>query len=106
MGWMEGPEAGHTDQSTTSFRAGSDYKPSLKGGRLQGASSYFDDTIATQRELRRHGFEALPTEEEAPRYLFDVSDRLDAVCEALGLEAGKDVRGKWRVYAAGKPEVV
>ena len=55
---------------------------------MQGASSYFADTIATQRELRRHGFEAWPTEEEALRYLFDVSDRLDAVCEALGLEAG------------------
>lgn len=62
---------------------------------MQGASNYFADTIATQRELRRHGFEAWPTEEEALRYLFDVSDRLDAVCEALGLEAGKDVRGKW-----------
>ena len=73
---------------------------------MQGASNYFADTIATQRELRRHGFEAWPTEEEALRYLFDVSDRLDAVCEALGLEAGKDVRGKWRVCAAGKPEVV
>ncbi|MDD7690847.1 MAG: hypothetical protein PUI93_08090 [Ellagibacter isourolithinifaciens] len=73
---------------------------------MQGASSYFADTIAIQRELRRHGFEAWPTEEEALRYLFDVSDRLDAVCEALGLEAGKDVRGKWCVCAAGKPEVV
>ena len=64
---------------------------------MQGASSYFADTIANQRELRRHGFEAWPTEEEALRYLFDVSDRLDA---------GKDVRGKWRVCATGKPEVV
>lgn len=73
---------------------------------MQGASSYFADTIATQRELRRHGFEAWPTEGETLRYLFDVSDRLGAVCKALGLEAVKGVRGKWRVCAAGKPEVV
>lgn len=73
---------------------------------MQGASSYFADTIARQRDLKRRGFDGWPTEEEALRYLFDVSDRLDAVCEALGLEAGKDVRGEWRVCAAGKPEVV
>lgn len=73
---------------------------------MRGASSYFVDTIARQRDLKRRGFDGWPTEEEALRYLFDVSDRLDAVCEALGLEAGKDVRGKWRVCAAGKPEVV
>lgn len=36
MGWMEEPEAGHTDQSTTSSRAGLDYKPSRKGGRHAG----------------------------------------------------------------------
>ena len=73
---------------------------------MQGASSYFADTIATQRELRRHGFEAWPTEEEALRYPFDVSDRLDAVCDALGIDTGKDVRGKWRVCVAGKHGVV
>lgn len=36
MGWMERPEAGHTDQSTTSSRTGLDYKPSRKGGRHAG----------------------------------------------------------------------
>lgn len=73
---------------------------------MQCASSYFADTIATQRELRRHGFEAMPTEEEALRYLFDVSDRLDTVCDALGIATSKDMRGKWHVHSARVSEVL
>ena len=73
---------------------------------MQATSSYFARMDAMEQELRRHGFDSWPSEEDLLRYLMDTNDRVDAVCAALGMVTAKDVRGRWLVYASRPLEVV
>lgn len=56
--------------------------------------------------LREHGFDGWPDVEGAVRYAMETNDRLDAVCEAFGLETSKDCRGRWYVHRANGREVL
>lgn len=73
---------------------------------MQATSSYFTRMDAMEQELRRHGFDSWPSEEDLLRYLLDTNDRIDAVCTALNMVTAKDVRGRWHVYASRPVEVV
>lgn len=62
--------------------------------------NYFSELAQTEKLLKSHGFDRWPTEEEIVRYLFDLNDRLDAICLFAGIETIKDVRGRWLVQGA------
>lgn len=64
------------------------------------ATSYFVQSMADKRRLADHGFDHYPDCGELADYAFDQSDKLDALIEALGLEASRDVRGRWHVARA------
>lgn len=59
------------------------------------ADSYFGAYEHDKRIALSHGFDAWPDDYQLARYLFDVSDRVDAVCSALGIETATDARGRW-----------
>lgn len=73
---------------------------------MQTISPYFKSAIADERMLRAHGFDQWATNEELAEYLFDTNDRIDALCNALGLATCKDVRNRWFVERMPRQEVI
>lgn len=67
--------------------------------------NYFAQSLASARKLAAHGFDRQPDEAELAEYAFDQADKLDALIESLGLEARKDVRGRWHVERARQEAV-
>lgn len=59
--------------------------------------SYFAHRLADERKLAAHGFDRQPDLAELTDYAFGQSDKLDALIEALGMQATRDVRGRWHV---------
>lgn len=59
--------------------------------------TYFSDILRTDKLLKTHGFDRWPTEEEVILYLFEMNDRIDAICSFIGAETSKDIRGRWVV---------
>lgn len=60
--------------------------------------SYFDGLAASQRKLRRHGFDRYPTDEELFDYVMQLEGKVAALYSACGMEAVKDCRGVWHAY--------
>ena len=67
--------------------------------------NYFAQSLACERKLAAHGFDHQPDESELAEYAFDQADKLDALIESLGLEARRDVRGRWHVGRARREAV-
>lgn len=63
-------------------------------------SNYFYEELKTQKLLAAHGFDQWPDEEELARYLFDISDKIDALAASLELSVQADMRGHWNVVPA------
>lgn len=61
--------------------------------------AYFANLINRQRELKPHGFDAEPTDEELVDYAFGLDDKLAVLCESFGVKLVQDVRGRWTVIA-------
>ena len=74
-------------------------------GSIMSTYSYFAERAADERRLADHGFDHFPDEQEFAEYAFEQSDKLDALLQALGLVAERDVRGRWHV-ARMRREVV
>ncbi|WP_225749445.1 hypothetical protein [Paraeggerthella sp. Marseille-Q4926] len=62
--------------------------------------TYFSDILRADKLLKTHGFDRWPTEEEIILYLFEMNDRIDAICSFVGVETSKDIRGRWIVRNA------
>lgn len=62
--------------------------------------TYFSDILRADKLLKTHGFDRWPTEEEVILYLFEMNDRIDAICSFVGVETSKDIRGRWVVRNA------
>lgn len=62
--------------------------------------AYFPRLAARQRLLEEHGFDRYPTEDELLDYVLEMSDRLNALYEALGLIAVEGRGGSWRTRPA------
>lgn len=62
--------------------------------------AYFASLINRQRELKAHGFDAEPTDEELVDYAFGLDDKLAVLCESFGVRLVQDVRGRWTVIAS------
>lgn len=62
--------------------------------------TYFSDILRADKLLKCHGFDGWPTEEEVILYLFEMNDRIDAICSFIGAETSKDIRGCWVVRNA------
>lgn len=62
--------------------------------------AYFPRIAARQRFLEEHGFGSYPTDDELLDYVLEISDRLDALYEALDLIAVEGQRGSWRACPA------
>ena len=60
-------------------------------------TSYFRSLEEQKRLLVRHGFDHWPDEGELLGYLFDLEDKLDAFCQAMGFTMIRDYRGRWCV---------
>ena len=56
---------------------------------------YFEMMEERRRRLRDHGFEGEPSGEQLIDYALSLEDRLNAVCEATGLQLCQDARGRW-----------
>lgn len=67
---------------------------------------YYRDLIARRRILREHGLGDRPSDEDLIDHMLALSDRLDAVCELLGVTAEQDVRGRWRARRVPKRRAV
>lgn len=63
-------------------------------------TSYFRKLEEQDRLLARHGLDHWPSEEELICYLFDIEDKIDSFCEAMGFTVVRDYRGRWRVCRA------
>lgn len=61
---------------------------------------YFNRLLEEERELKAHGFDHYPTEDELMRYAFGLEDRLKALCQALGVTVQCDCCGYWHVLRA------
>lgn len=61
--------------------------------------TFFANLISRQRELKAHGFDSEPTEEELVDYAFGLDDKLSVLCESFGVRLVQDVRGRWTVIA-------
>ena len=68
-------------------------------------SSYFAQRAADERMLAARGFARQPDVSELADYCFSQADKLDALIAALGMEAKRDVRGRWRVAHAHREAV-
>lgn len=61
--------------------------------------AFFANLANRQRELRAHGFDTEPTEEELVDYAFGLDDKLAVLCESFGVRLVQDAHGKWTVIA-------
>lgn len=61
--------------------------------------AFFADLINRQRELKAHGFDAEPTDEELVDYAFGLDDKLAVLCESFGVRLVQDIRGRWTVIS-------
>lgn len=61
--------------------------------------AFFASLINRQRELRAHGFDAEPTEEELVDYAFGLDDKLAVLCESFEVRLVQDIRGRWTVIS-------
>lgn len=59
--------------------------------------AFFANLINRQRELRAHGFDSEPTEEELVDYALGLDDKLAVLCESFGVRLVQDARGRWTV---------
>lgn len=59
--------------------------------------AFFANLINRQRELRAHGFDFEPTEEELVDYALGLDDKLAILCESFGVRFVQDARGKCAV---------
>lgn len=59
-------------------------------------SDYF--ALKAKRQLKEHGFDRWPTEEEQLRYLFMVNDKIDILAGLLGYRIAPDMRNRLRVW--------
>lgn len=57
--------------------------------------AYFPRLAARQKRLEEHGLSSTPTEEELVDCILDLSDRVEALYDTLGLVAFKDRRGTY-----------
>lgn len=57
--------------------------------------AFFANLINHQRELRAHGFDSEPTEEELVDYALGLDDKLADPCESFGVRLVQNARGKW-----------
>ena len=64
--------------------------------------AFFANLIQRQRELRTHGFDSEPTEEELVDYALGLDDKLAVLCEFFGVKLVQDVRGRGTVIANDK----
>ena len=63
--------------------------------------AYFASLANRQRELKSHGFDAEPSDEELVDYAFGLDDKLSALCNAIGVRLVRDVCGRWVVVTNG-----
>lgn len=61
--------------------------------------AFFANLANRQRELRAHGFDTEPTEEELVDYAFGLDDELAVLCESFGVRLVQDAHGRWTVIA-------
>lgn len=61
--------------------------------------AFFANLANRQRELRAHGFDTEPTEEELVDYAFGLDDKLAVLCESFGVRLVQDAHGRWTVIA-------
>ena len=60
-------------------------------------NTFFANLINRQRELRVHGLDSEPTDEELADYAFGLDDELAVLCESFGVRLVQDARGRWTV---------
>lgn len=61
--------------------------------------AFFANLANLQRELRVHGFDTEPAEEELVDYAFGLDDKLAVLCESFGVRLVQDAHGRWTVIA-------
>lgn len=61
--------------------------------------AFFANLANRQRELRAHGLDTEPTEEELVDYAFGLDDKLAVLCESFGVRLVQDAHGRWTVIA-------
>ena len=61
--------------------------------------AFFANLANRQRELRAHGFDTEPTEEELVDYAFGLDDKLAVLCESFAVRLVQDAHGRWTVIA-------
>ena len=63
---------------------------------------YTNDNQLMAQRLKQHGLVGWPpTSESLAQFALDTSNRIDAICNALGIMTTKDHRGRWSVQLKG-----
>ncbi len=63
-------------------------------------SAYFAHAERVARTLEAHGLPRNPTDEDVLAFAIEQADRLDALCDALGVKIVADYRGRFYALPA------
>ena len=63
-------------------------------------SAYFAHAERVARTLEAHGLPRTPTDEDVLAFAIEQADRLDALCDAIGVKIVADYRGRFHALPA------